>query len=43
VRAVLHSVYDQPDADSVGAQHDRIIDALSDELRHSHFDAPIQR
>jgi hypothetical protein len=28
----LHSVFDQPDAESVGAQYDRIIDALSDQL-----------
>jgi putative transposase len=32
VRTLLHSVYDQPDAESVGAQYDRIIDALSDKL-----------
>jgi putative transposase len=32
VRTLLHSVYDQPDADSVGAQYDRIIDALADKL-----------
>lgn len=32
VRTLLHSVYDQPDADSVAAQYDRIIDALSDKL-----------
>jgi putative transposase len=32
VRTLLHSVYDQPDADSVAAQDDRIIDALSDKL-----------
>jgi transposase-like protein len=30
--ALLHSVYDQPDADSVVAQHDRIIDVLADKL-----------
>jgi putative transposase len=28
----LHSVYDQPDSDSVEAQYDRIINALSDKL-----------
>ena len=30
VRTLLHSVFDQPDAESVGAQYDRIIDALAD-------------
>jgi putative transposase len=32
VRALLHSVYDQPDSDSVAAQYDRIVDALTDKL-----------
>jgi transposase-like protein len=32
VRALLHSVYDQPDATSVHAQFDRILDALSEKL-----------
>jgi putative transposase len=32
VRTLLHSVFDQPDAESVAAQYDRIIDALSDKL-----------
>ena len=32
VRAMLHSVYDQPDADAVHAQFDRILDALTDKL-----------
>src|SRR3954469_12464312 len=32
VRALLHSVYDQPDAASVHAQFDRILDALHDKL-----------
>jgi putative transposase len=32
VRTLLHSVYDQPDAESVGAQYDRNIDALADKL-----------
>jgi putative transposase len=32
VRALLHSVYDQPDADSVRAQFDRILDSLGDKL-----------
>ena len=32
VKALLHSVYDQPDADAVHAQYDRILDALADKL-----------
>jgi transposase-like protein len=32
VRALLHSVYDQPDAASVHAQFDRVIEALTDKL-----------
>ena len=32
VRALLHSVYDQPDAVSVHAQFDRILDALGEKL-----------
>ena len=32
VRALLHSVYDQPDAGGVHAQFDRILDALLDKL-----------
>ena len=32
VRTLLHSVFDQPDAESVGAQYDRVIDALTDKL-----------
>jgi putative transposase len=32
VKALLHSVYDQPDADAVHAQFDRIVDALVDKL-----------
>ena len=32
VRTLLHSVFDQPDSESVGAQYDRIIDALADKL-----------
>jgi transposase-like protein len=32
VEALLHSVYDQPDADAVHAQYDRILDALTDKL-----------
>jgi transposase-like protein len=32
VRALLHSVYDQPDAVSVHAQFDRVVDAVTDKL-----------
>jgi putative transposase len=32
VKALLHSVYDQPDAEAVHAQFDRVLDALSDKL-----------
>jgi len=32
VKALLHSIYDQPDADAVHAQFDRILDALTDKL-----------
>src|SRR5215207_2499571 len=32
VRALLHSVYDQPDTASVHAQFDRILDALAEKL-----------
>ena len=32
VKALLHSVYDQPDTDAVHAQFDRIIDALTGKL-----------
>ena len=32
VKALLHSVYDQPDAEAVHAQFDRILDALVDKL-----------
>ncbi len=32
VKALLHSVYDQPDADAVHAQFDRIVGALTDKL-----------
>jgi len=32
VRTLLHSVFDQPDTESVAAQYDRIVDALSDKL-----------
>ena len=39
--ALLHSVYDQPDADAVHAQFDRILDALVDKLPAvaAHLDA----
>jgi transposase-like protein len=41
VRALLHSVYDQPDATSVHAQFDRVLDALTDKLPAvaAHLDA----
>ena len=32
VKALLHSVYDQPDADAVHAQFDRVLDALTGKL-----------
>jgi transposase-like protein len=32
VKAMLHSVYDQPDADAVHAQFDRVVEALQDKL-----------
>jgi putative transposase len=32
VKTLLHSVYDQPDATSVHAQYDRLIEAISDKL-----------
>ena len=32
VKALLHSVYDQPDADAVHAQFDRVVDALAGKL-----------
>ncbi|WP_196113962.1 transposase, partial [Mycobacterium tuberculosis] len=32
VRTLLHSIYDQPDAESVVAQYDRVLDALTDKL-----------
>src|SRR5690349_9562907 len=32
VRALLHSVYDQPDATSVHAQFDRVLDAVGEKL-----------
>lgn len=41
VRTLLHSVFDQPDAESVVAQYDRILDALGDKLPKvaEHLDA----
>ena len=41
VRALLHSVYDQPDATSVHAQFDRVLDTLADKLPKvaAHLDA----
>ena len=41
VKALLHSVYDQPDAKAVHAQFDRVLDALADKLPavHDHLDA----
>ena len=32
VKALLHSVYDQPDADAVNAQYDKMLDALAEKL-----------
>jgi putative transposase len=32
VKALLHSIYDQPDADAVHAQFDRVVDALGEKL-----------
>ena len=32
MRALLHSVYDQPDATSVHAQFDRVLDAVAEKL-----------
>jgi putative transposase len=32
VKALLHSIYDQPDAQSVHAQFDRVVDALAEKL-----------
>ena len=41
VKAMLHSVYDQPDAASVHAQFDRLLDYVDDKLpaAHDHLDA----
>ena len=32
VKALLHSIYDQPDADAVHAQFNRVLDALAEKL-----------
>jgi len=32
VKALLHSIYDQPDADAVHAQFDRVVDALAEKV-----------
>ena len=32
VKALLHSIYDQPDAEAVQAQFDRVVDALAEKL-----------
>ena len=41
VKTLLHSVYDQPDAASVHAQYDRLVDAVQDKLPKvaEHLDA----
>ena len=41
VKAMLHSVYDQPDKDAVQAQFDRLLDYVDDKLPevHEHLDA----
>ena len=41
VKAILHSVYDQPDAAAVNAQFDRLLDYVGDTLAdaHDHLDA----
>jgi transposase-like protein len=41
VKAMLHSVYDQPDAPAVAAQFDRLLDYVVDRLPdvHNHLDA----
>ena len=37
VKTLLHSVYDQPDAASVHAQYDRLIDAISASRTRSYW------
>ena len=41
VKTLLHSVYDQPDAASLHAQYDRLIDAITEKLPEvtAHLDA----
>ena len=41
VKTLLHSIYDQPDADAVNAQFDRVLDALEHKLPavFAHLDA----
>jgi putative transposase len=41
VKAMLHSVYDQPDPESVHAQYDKLLDTVADKLPdvHAHLDA----
>jgi putative transposase len=41
VKAMLHSVYDQPDAQAVHAQYDKMLDTLANSLPavHEHLDA----
>ena len=41
VKALLHSIYDQPDVDAVHAQFERVVDALSEKLPSvaEHLDA----
>jgi 3-hydroxybutyrate dehydrogenase len=36
VKALLHSIYDQPDAEAVHAQFDRVVDALAEKLAKEH-------
>ena len=46
VKALLHSIYDQPDADAVHAQFDRVLDALTEKLpkgRRAPRDRPRRR
>jgi putative transposase len=41
VKTMLHSVYDQPDAEAVHAQYDKLLDTMSEQLPavHEHLDA----
>ena len=45
VKTLLHSVYDQPDAASVHAQYDRLVDAVAGKLPKvaEHLDAARRR